>query len=184
MKRSSWLATLQTALAPQQRRRHRRTKVAAIERCEDRTLLSVTSLFDAAAGELEISGDNGDAIVVASAAGEVTVNGAGIGVAAADVKELEVSGDRQGNLIDLSAVDVTNFPNLVEVEIESGGGNDTVTGSEFDDEIHGVTLGCLNDEPDIEGIHHIFVDSKASWDVIPADATTFSNGRDHADRRD
>ena len=54
----------------------------------------------------------------------------------------------------------------------------------FDDEIHGVTLGCLNDEPDIADIHHIFVDSKASWDVIPADVTTFSNGRDHADVRD
>lgn len=145
MKRISWLATLQTALARPKRRRHRRTKVAVIERCEDRTLLSVTSLFDVAAGELEISGDNGDIIVVASAAGEVTVNGAGIGVLAADVIELEVSGDRQGNLIDLSAVDATNFPNLVEVEIESGGGNDTVTGSEFDDEIHG---GSGHDEID------------------------------------
>lgn len=82
MKRVSWLKSPRASLSRPQRRRHRQTKVEAIERCEDRTLLGVTSLFDAAGGELEISGDNGDTIVVAAAAGEVTVNGASIGVSA------------------------------------------------------------------------------------------------------
>jgi hypothetical protein len=54
----------------------------------------------------------------------------------------------------------------------------------LDDEIHGVTLGCLNDEPDIEDIHHIFVASKARWDVLPFGATTFFEGREDSDRRD
>ena len=53
----------------------------------------------------------------------------------------------------------------------------------LDDEVHGVTLGCLNGEPDIKDIHHIFVDSKASWEVMPPDVTTFSEGREDSDRR-
>jgi hypothetical protein len=37
----------------------------------------------------------------------------------------------------------------------------------YKDEIHGVTLGCLNDDPHIEISRHIFVGSKASWEIIP-----------------
>ncbi|MGH1487590.1 MAG: GFA family protein [Cellvibrionaceae bacterium] len=37
----------------------------------------------------------------------------------------------------------------------------------YQNEIHGVTLGCLNEDPEIEIGHHIFVGSKASWEVIP-----------------
>lgn len=33
--------------------------------------------------------------------------------------------------------------------------------------VHGITLGCLNDDPQIEIGKHIFVGSKASWEVIP-----------------
>lgn len=33
--------------------------------------------------------------------------------------------------------------------------------------IHGVTLGCLNDDRGIEIEAHIFAGSKAAWDVIP-----------------
>ena len=33
-------------------------------------------------------------------------------------------------------------------------------------EVHGVTLGCLNDDPDIQLSRHIYVDSKASWELI------------------
>ena len=36
----------------------------------------------------------------------------------------------------------------------------------YDNEIHGVTLGCLNEDPNIEIGRHIFVGSKASWEVI------------------
>lgn len=33
--------------------------------------------------------------------------------------------------------------------------------------IHGVTLGCVNGDPKIEIGQHIFVGSKATWEVIP-----------------
>lgn len=38
----------------------------------------------------------------------------------------------------------------------------------FDGEIHGVTLGCLNGDPDVTIGRHIYVGSKASWEVMPA----------------
>ena len=46
----------------------------------------------------------------------------------------------------------------------------------FEGAIHGVTLGCLNGDPEIEIGQHIFVGSKASWEVIPDGVTTFTAG--------
>ena len=37
----------------------------------------------------------------------------------------------------------------------------------FQNEVHGITLGCLNEDPHIEIGKHIFVGSKASWELIP-----------------
>ena len=37
----------------------------------------------------------------------------------------------------------------------------------LDGAIHGVTLGCVNGDPNIELGRHIYVGSKASWEVIP-----------------
>lgn len=34
-------------------------------------------------------------------------------------------------------------------------------------EIHGVTLGCVEGDPEVEIGMHIFVGSKASWEIIP-----------------
>jgi len=36
----------------------------------------------------------------------------------------------------------------------------------YNDEIHGVTLGCVNGDPKIELARHIYVGSKASWELI------------------
>ena len=33
--------------------------------------------------------------------------------------------------------------------------------------VHGIALGCLSEDPEIEIGRHIFVGSKASWEVIP-----------------
>ena len=33
--------------------------------------------------------------------------------------------------------------------------------------IHGVTLGCVNGDPGVEIGRHIFVGSKAAWEVLP-----------------
>lgn len=37
----------------------------------------------------------------------------------------------------------------------------------FRGEVHGITLGCLDDDPGIGLDFHLFVGSKASWDVLP-----------------
>ena len=43
-------------------------------------------------------------------------------------------------------------------------------------EIHGVTLGCVNGDPGVEISEHIFVASKAPWEVIPQGVTVFEEG--------
>ncbi|MCJ8312237.1 MAG: GFA family protein [Saccharospirillaceae bacterium] len=42
--------------------------------------------------------------------------------------------------------------------------------------IHGVTLGCVNGDPEIEIGKHIYVGSKASWEVMPKGVVTFEKG--------
>ena len=42
--------------------------------------------------------------------------------------------------------------------------------------VHGVTLGCVDGDPDIEISRHIYVDSKASWEVIPEGLISFEEG--------
>lgn len=37
----------------------------------------------------------------------------------------------------------------------------------YNGEVMGVTLGCINGDPEIEIGMHIFVGSKAKWEVIP-----------------
>ena len=37
----------------------------------------------------------------------------------------------------------------------------------YKNEVHGVTLGCLNEDPQIEIGRHIFVGSKANWELMP-----------------
>jgi len=43
----------------------------------------------------------------------------------------------------------------------------------YENEIHGVTLGRLNEDPEIEIGRHIFVGSKAKWEVIPEGVTQY-----------
>ena len=49
----------------------------------------------------------------------------------------------------------------------------TLTGI-FEGIVHGVTLGCVNGDPDVKIARHIFVGSKASWEVIADDAPQYS----------
>ncbi len=42
-----------------------------------------------------------------------------------------------------------------------------------DGNVHGITLGCVNGDPEIEIGQHIFVGSKATWEVMPEGVTTF-----------
>lgn len=42
--------------------------------------------------------------------------------------------------------------------------------------IHGITLGCLNETPEIEIGYHIYVGSKAAWEKMPEDVTQYAEG--------
>ena len=42
-----------------------------------------------------------------------------------------------------------------------------------DGAIHGITLGCLNDDPELQIGKHIYVGSKAQWGVIPEGVPQF-----------
>jgi hypothetical protein len=46
----------------------------------------------------------------------------------------------------------------------------------YDGNVHGVTLGCLNGNPPVEIGYHIFVGSKASWELIPRGVNTYEEG--------
>ena len=42
--------------------------------------------------------------------------------------------------------------------------------------VHGVTLGCVNGDPEIEIGKHIYVGSKAQWEIIPEGVPQFNEG--------
>ena len=46
----------------------------------------------------------------------------------------------------------------------------------FDSTIHGITLGCVNGDPNIEIGRHIYVGSKASWELIPDGIVQYQDG--------
>ena len=46
----------------------------------------------------------------------------------------------------------------------------------YDGEIHGLTLGCVNGNPQVEIGMHIFVGSKANWEVISDGVLQFQEG--------
>lgn len=50
----------------------------------------------------------------------------------------------------------------------------------FNGEVHGITLGCLNDDPEIEIGYHLYVGSKASWEVLPEGVKAFDQGPENA----
>ena len=144
---TSWLAAVQVRLSQIKRRRPPR-RLVTTERLEDRTLLSVTSLF--IDGELSVASDAGDSISIsADPAGnvQVQVNGqVDTSLPSTDaslVQSIIVSGGDEANLIDLRNVDSGDFDfvdasgNGVQVTIEGNDGNDTIYGSTgFGDTIH------------------------------------------------
>ena len=48
----------------------------------------------------------------------------------------------------------------------------------FNGQVHGVTLGCLNGDPDVELGKHIFVGSKAKWETIPEGVRQYDRDSD------
>ncbi|MDB6063179.1 MAG: aldehyde-activating protein [Verrucomicrobiaceae bacterium] len=47
----------------------------------------------------------------------------------------------------------------------------------YNDEVHGVTLGCINGNPQVEIGYHLFVGSKASWELLPEGITAYAEGK-------
>ena len=46
----------------------------------------------------------------------------------------------------------------------------------FNGKIHGITLGCVNGDPEVELGMHIYVGSKAKWESIPVGVPQFQEG--------
>ncbi len=53
----------------------------------------------------------------------------------------------------------------------------------FEGSVHGVTLGCVNGDPDIEIGKHIYVGSKARWEIIPEGVVQFDEAAPEDDRQ-
>lgn len=46
----------------------------------------------------------------------------------------------------------------------------------FKGQVHGITLGCVDGDPGVEIEQHIFVGSKAAWEVMPEGVTVYEEG--------
>jgi Ca2+-binding RTX toxin-like protein len=112
---------------------------------------TVTSTVDAA-GALTVESTAGEAITITCVNDQVQINNAppgGPGDDACDaITSITVTGDNAANVINLAAVtapivtQTPDFPNVTDVTINGGGGNDEITGSEFPDTMSG---GAGND---------------------------------------
>gem|GEM_PF-343585 len=148
---SGWLIRIADIPLARTRRRTVSPSAALVEQLEQRTLLSVTSLFDSETAELAVSFDHDDTQIVIQAdslTGDVLINGESAGVSTADVHSIDIRLDPNatsgpgvpehvGRRIELSGVTRDTFPNLDSIRIEAGHGNDTIIGSQLDDSILG-----------------------------------------------
>ena len=156
MRIATWLAAFETkcsvgsqrAASARRRQQPRSVRAAYVESLAPRTMLSISSLFNATSGVLSVTSNGSDAISVgADQAGKVTLNGSvltaslaagGTGqVSASAVTSLTVTGGAGANSIDLSGVTSAAFPNLTGTTINAGDGNDSVIGSGKNDSIDG-----------------------------------------------
>lgn len=135
----SWLDAVRKRIRVQQqrtRRKARRGQNRHTETLETRALLSVSTLL--VGTELSIVADDNDSItvrpdpvnptrvqVVENGLASNTVNG----VQVTDIQSISIRGGSGPNLIDLSQVSVTSFPNVTSVVINGGDGDDTIFGS-------------------------------------------------------
>jgi hypothetical protein len=46
----------------------------------------------------------------------------------------------------------------------------------YDGRVHGITLGCVNGDPGVKIRMHIYVGSKAPWEVIPEGVMQLEEG--------
>jgi Ca2+-binding RTX toxin-like protein len=139
----NWMKQLRQRLARTPNRKALRQVSRNAESLEQRTYLSVTSLF--VNGELQILSDGPDNIVVdTDSAGtglvRVTVNGSADttlpSIQPSIVRAISVVGSDSDNVIDVSGVTAATFPFVdpitslgVQISVDGDDGNDTITGS-------------------------------------------------------
>ena len=130
---TSWLQSIRSTHV---RRNNRKTRAAAqVEVLEDRTLLSVGSVFIQATGTLMVSTDTSDDVAItADTGGNVLVNGVNPQtgpLSATAVLGISVTGGQGANDIDLSGVATADFTALTAgaIEVHGGDGTDTMTAS-------------------------------------------------------
>ena len=173
---SSWLDSVRVRLGSLKNRRRGRQQVrrpapraAITEQLEDRTLLSVTSLW--LDGELSVRSDSNDSITIESnTAQQVVVKANGVvdsslpPIAASDVRAIIVEGGDLDNRIDLRGVSASAFSyidpltgNPMSITIDGQNGDDVIYGSAgFGDAISG-------------GDGDDFIDGREGNDVINGD---------------
>lgn len=101
--------------------------------------------FDSGTGRLTVNAGSNNSITISGTDGEVTVNVNGnahtqFGTVAANiVQSILINGGETANRIDLSSVSSSTFSHAggVAITVLGGAGNDTLTGSSFDDTIDG-----------------------------------------------
>ncbi len=96
-------------------------------------LATVNSEFDGQTLRITADGD-GESIIVANGDANATVNGTAVAPANAIV-HIEVIGSPGDDQISLVSVNAGDFPALVSVSIDGGGGADQIFGSQLDDTI-------------------------------------------------
>ena len=92
-----------------------------------------------AGGVLTVNSNAGDGIAITCVGGVVKVNGndpdPGRGLRQHHLHRRD--GRPRANAISLVGVTIAAFPALDSVDVDGGGGNDTITGSEIDDDLFG-----------------------------------------------
>jgi Ca2+-binding RTX toxin-like protein len=111
-----------------------------VELLEQRSMLSVSTLFLQTTGELSIELDSNESVRIGSVSGNLTVNtaiGTGVyspapavgAIAAASVRHITILGGDEANTIDLSGVLAANFTSLATIVANGLNGHDTLLGS-------------------------------------------------------
>lgn len=139
---TSWLSRLSSRPAVHswngrrsQRKNHGRAGRQSVECLENRTLLTVTSILNGT--ELRVFSDAGESLIVSrdpsTGNTSVTANGAAVSglpaISASAMTGLQVITGSDDDTIDLSQLTAMDFPVLTVIAVDSGDGNDLLTGS-------------------------------------------------------
>ena len=191
----NWMDRLRQKLARNSRRRQIGWRGASLQTLEERTYLSVSSLF--ANGELQIITDADDNITVginpnSPGLGQLTVNGAvdpSLGrIQASTVRALTIIGSDSDNVIDVNGVSSTDFtfvdPNTgigLQIFIDGDDGNDTIIGSRnFNDTLEGGNgADRINQNPTFVPSGNLTIDAGDGNDTVSG-----GTGNDNIDAGD